>query len=237
MQCASRFAPGQDARLVGNRQENPGPPRKRQHAQNQNTPRQPNAADCMEGGDSRERAAERADRRRDAGSLRDRPASNQSACALITAIRRRNPDWPRTIRARCEPCKAGDSANIAKADAAGATSARPERRAPQASSATPRRQLSGREAAKTGRLPARPARLRQPELNGEHGATIALTIAQPGAWKFAAASGKVTGPASGDHSGRQRASTARRRGSVHCCRVVPCRSAPRIAEPQHNRQR
>ena len=66
-----------------------------------------------------------------------RPRSNQSACALISAIRPAEIPMPRTIRAAASPAKPGDSANIAKPIAASNISTACTRRAPNASSATP----------------------------------------------------------------------------------------------------
>ncbi len=63
--------------------------------------------------------------------------SNQSACALITAIRPAEIATPRMIRAATSPAKPGDSAKIAKPSAASSISTVCTRRAPNASSATP----------------------------------------------------------------------------------------------------
>jgi hypothetical protein len=63
--------------------------------------------------------------------------SNQSACALMSAIRPAEMPTPRTIRATASPAKPVDSAKVAKPTAAISISTVCTRRAPNASSATP----------------------------------------------------------------------------------------------------
>ena len=176
---------------------------------------------------TRERAAERADRRRDAGHVGDPTAFEPVGVRLDERHRTgRNRDAEDDPRRDSRQSPA--TARTSQSRSPPAASARPAAARDRTHRARRRAAVARPRRPRTGRLPARPARSAdRPTSTASTGPTIAITMRAAWFMQFAAASGKVTRASiKQTPSSRPEPSAARRSGGTYF--VAASKQVPRL---------